>query len=331
MGTPSKTITWDNLNSSTIGDFDRTLKDGIFQKHLLLKKLNEKKKTYPGGVYVTEPIMTARGNGGSYSGMDVLTPQDKEIVTTAVFEPAHYQTDITLSYTDDLANRGPAQVFDLLEAKYENAKRTMEYNLTVALFGTGVKGDNDPASGTYGPAPIVGLQAAVANDPTSNPAAGNYGGIDRTTTPGSTVWRNQYKDMTSLNTISMLKLQQLWGLCTDGNDHPDIIVTTQAIFDKIWDIADARQRLGNEEAAKMGYASIDFKGVPLIVDKNCTAGVIYMLNTDYIYLKTHQDDNMKATPFLQGTNQLVKVKFTTWTGQLVCSNPRYQGVGYNLT
>lgn len=324
MSNPSKTITWDNLNSSTVGEFDKTLKDGIFKKHLLLKKLNEKKKTYPGGVYITEPIMTARGNGGSYSGMDVLTPQDKEIVTTAVYEPAHYEADITLSYTDDLANRGPSQVFDLMEAKYDNAKRTMEYNLTVALFGDGQKG-------TYGNAPVVGLQAAVAQDPTANPTAGAYGGITRDATTASDFWKNQIKDMTSLVSVTMLKLQNLWGLCSDGNEHPDIIVTTQDVYDKVWSLADARQQLGNEEAARMGYQSIDFNGVPLIVDKNCPAGAIYMLNTDYIYLKVHKDDDMAATPFLQGTTQLVKVKFVTWTGQLVCSNPRYQGVGYNLT
>lgn len=326
MSTPTKTITWDNLNSSTIGEFDRTLKDGIFKKHLLLMKLNEKKKTYNGGIYITEPIMKAIGNGGSYSGMDVLTPQDKEIVTTAVFEPAHYEADITVSYTDDLANRGPAQIFDLMEAKYENAKKTMEYNITLALFGDGVKA-------TYGNAPIVGLQAAVATDPTANPTAGAYGGITRDSGASTDFWKNQYKDETSggLAGLSMLKLQNLWGLCSDGNEHPDIIVTTQSIYDKIWSLADARQQLGNEEAARMGYQSIDFNGVPLIVDKNCPAGCVYMLNTDYIYLKVHQDDDMASTPFLQGTTQLVKVKYITWTGQLVCGNPRYQGVMFGLS
>lgn len=323
MSTPSRTITWDNLNSSSMAEFDRTLKDGIFKKHLLLRKLNEKKKTYSGGVYITEPIMNARGSGGSYSGMDVLVPQEKEIVTTAVFEPAHYEADVTLSYTDDLANRGPSQVFDLLEAKFDNAKRTMEYNLTVALFGNGLKA-------TYGSAPLVGIQAAVATDPTTDPASGVYGGIARDATSATNFWKNQAKDMTSLASLTMLKLQNLWGLCSDGNEHPDIIVTTQEIYDFVWSLADARQRLGNEEAAKMGYQSIDFNGVPLIVDKNCPAGVIYMLNTDFMYLKVHKDDDMVSTPFLQGTTQLVKVKYITWTGQLVCCNPRYQGVGYNL-
>jgi len=324
MGAPTKTITWDNLNSSTTGVYDKNVKDGIFKKNMLLKKLYDAKKTYNGGIFVTEPIMNAEGNGGSYTGMQVLTPQDKQLVTTAVYEPAHYETDITLSYTDDLANRGPAQIFDLFEMKYTNAKQTMRKFLTTGIYSTGVKA-------TYGTAPLVGLQAAVATDPTTDPTAGAYGGITRDTTAATDFWKNQYKDMTSLASLTMLKLQNLWGKCSDGDEHPDIITVGQDVFDKIWSLADARQQLGNEEAAKMGYQNINFNGVPLIADKNCPAGFLWMLNTNYIYLKIHEADDMVATPFLQGTTQLVKVKFITWTGQLVCSNPRYQGVGFNLT
>ncbi|MFA5217128.1 phage major capsid protein [Sulfuricurvum sp.] len=316
----SRTITWDNLNTSTMGQFDSTLKDTIFKKHFILNKLREKQKTYDGGVFLAEPIMNKRGNGGSYTGMQDLTPVDKQLVENAIFEPAHYEVDISLSYTDDLANRGKSAVFDLLEAKYENAKKTMEYNLTTALFGDGVKA-------TYGMAPLVGLKAAVPIDPTSNPTAGAYGGITRDSTTATDFWKNQYTATGVATTaLTMKMLQNLWGKCSDGADHPDVIVTTQAIFDRLWELADARQQLGVAEVAKMGYQNIYFNGVPLIVDKNCSDYHVYMLNTDYLYLKVHQDDDMVATPFLQGTTQLVKTKYITWTGQLICCNPRYQGI-----
>jgi len=60
-------------------------------------------------------------------------------------------------------------------------------------------------------------------------------------------------------------------------------------------------------------------------------GFLSVINTDSLKLKVHSSDNFKATPFLQGTNQLVKVKYITWTGQLVNANPRYSGVMFNLT
>jgi hypothetical protein len=317
MSAPTSTITWNNLNSSTTYQFDKTVKDGVFNSNMLLNKLYAKKKTYDGGLFITEPIMKSRGNGGSYTGAQVLTPTDKEIIETAVFNPAHYEVDITMSYTDDLANRGSAAKFDLMAAKYQNAISTMRYYLTYGIFGTGV-------TSTYGNAPIVGLQAAVSNAPTSDPSAGAYGGISRGSGDAYAFWRNQVDTAATVGVITMALLQALWGACSDGNEHPDIIVCTQAIYDQIWYYADARQRLGNEEAAKLGYTSIDFNGVPIIVDKDCATGDLYMLNTDYIYLKVHKDDDMAATPFLQPTTQLVKVKYITWTGQLVCSNPRRQ-------
>jgi hypothetical protein len=324
MALPTKTITWDNLNSSTMAEFDKNYRDGVGKSNLLLRKLLEKKKGVTGGESYSTPIMYALGNGGSYKGMQVLTPTDKEIITTAKFEPAHYEVDITIAKTDMIANQGSSKVFDLLQAKYDNAKMTMDNKLTVPLFGDGT-------IATYGTAPIVGIAAAIDVDPTSDPTPGAYGGITRDTTAATDYWKNQYKDMTSLATLTMLKLQQLWGTCSDGIIHPDIIVTTQAIFDKCWALADARQQLGNEAAAKLGYTSIDFNGVPLLVDKNCTAGYLYMINTDFLYFKVDTSDDMAAGPFLMGTQQLAQTKYITWTGQLVCDNPRFQGVGFNLT
>ncbi len=323
---PSKTITWDNLNSSTMDLFDKKLKDTLFNRHVLLKKLMEKNNTYPGGIYLSEPLTVEEGDGSFYRGFQNLNPTDKEQFTTAQFLPANLQVNISVSYTEDLQNRGPAQIFDLMAAKFEVAKQTMRKKMTTSvagLFGAGA------ATGKA----IMGFQAAIADDPTANPTAGAYGGITRV---GSTQvpWRNFFLDggsESNLAGLTMVRLQTLWGDITDQDIQPDVIVTTQAIYNKIYGIADAIQRNGNELAKKMGMTSIDFNGVPLIVDKNCTAGRLYMINTSFLNLKSHVDDNMKAHPFVIGTGQLVKVKYITWTGQLVCSNPRYQGVYFALT
>lgn len=324
MALPTKTITWDNINSSTMAEFDSTIRDGVGKSNLLLRKLMEKKKGVSGGESYSTPIMHALGNGGSYKGFQVLTPTDKEIITTAKFEPAHYETDVTVCRTDMVANSGGAKVFDLMEAKYKSAQMTMDNLLTVPLYGDG-------SIATYGVAPIVGVAAAIDVDPTSNPTPGAYGGITRDATAATDFWKNQYKDMTSLATLTMQKLQQLWGLCSDGIIHPDIIVTTQSIYDKCWALADARQQLGNEAAAKLGYTSIDFNGCPLVVDKNCTAGYLYMINTDYLYFKVDTGDDMFSTPFLMSANQFAQTKLFSITLQFICDNPRFQGVGFNLT
>lgn len=322
---PTKAFTWDNLNSSTMDKFDKKLKDTIFKKYVLLQKLMEKKKTYDGGIYVSEPLTVEEGDGSFYRGFQNLNPTDKENFVTAQYLPTNLQVNISISYTEDLQNRGPAQIFDLMGAKFEVAKMTMRKKLTTTdagLFSAGL------ATGKA----IMGLQAAVADDPTSDPGAGAYGGITRV---GATQvpWRNMFSNQTASNLagLTMGKLQALWGQVTEQEIQPTIITCTQLIYNKVYEIADAIQRNGNELAKKMGMTSIDFNGIPLMVDKNCLAAHLYMLNTDFIYLKTHVADNMKAHPFVIGTDQLVKTKYITWTGQLVCSNPRYQAVMFNLS
>ena len=64
--------------------------------------------------------------------------------------------------------------------------------------------------------------------PTLNTDWWNYGGITRDATTATDFWKNQIKNetTTALAGLTMYKLQTLWGLCSDADEHPDIIVTT---------------------------------------------------------------------------------------------------------
>lgn len=329
---PSTTITWDNLNTAgPIADFDQTLKDGVFKPDMLLDKLTAKQKTYPGSEKLTEPVVSGKSNAGTFDKYKVVNPTDPQIMTTSEYTPGHYFAEIGLSYTDELANSGPNKILDLLEAKYFVAQRSLRFLFSTHLYQDGTTSIYDIDGVTVSTKPIVGLAAVTAVR--SATPTDTYGNITRGSTSATDYWKNQYKDGVSLAGAfgtNLNILQNLWGLCSKQGEHPDIICTTQAVYDKIWEKADPRQRLGNEAAAKLGYQSIDFNGVPLIVDTNCTAGTLYMLNTNYLYFKVHANDNFKSGPFMQPSNQFVKVKYITWTGQLVCSNPRFQGVMFNL-
>lgn len=312
MALPTKSITWDNLESSTTMDFDKVLVDNIFNKRPFLYLLNQKKQTYTGGESMNIPLIYAESsNKGDYNGYQELTTTETKQFTTANYHIAHYYTNLVISKTDMEKNRGNTAVFDLVKAKYQVSELTMEKQLTTALFG----------SETAAPK-LIGLGTHC---PTS---ANTLGGIDGSV---ETWWANQTYDATSLASLTMAKMQAAWGEASDGTTHPTVIVTTQTIYDKIWSLADAKQRLGVESLVKLGFNNIEFNGVPIIVDKACTAAYMYMLNLDYLYLKVSDQDNMATTDWLTNTKQLAKVKYITWTGQLVSSNRRYQQVVYNLS
>ena len=122
-------------------------------------------------------------------------------------------------------------------------------------------------------------------------------------------------------------MTRMYGACTIDNDQPDLIVTTQAIYDAYETSLQANKRFaGSDDIANAGFDSLRFKGASVVVDSHCPAGQMYFLNTNYLDFKCHQDRNFAFEDFkrLEGSDNLQSRVF--WMGQLVCSNPRMQGV-----
>lgn len=315
----TRSITWDNISTAgPIMDMNGTVYDAMFNKTPLLNKLVKSGITYDGGAKITAMIENGEADTGNYAPSDDFTFQDKELVTLAQWDPAYLWANMMITKDQIDECKSDKAVLDLMKFKYDNAMKTLRKTMTTQIFGDGTTSNS-----------IMGFDAAFQTVPTADPTAGAYGGLTRVGAD-NVKWRNQVYDMTSLATATMLKLQYLWGLCSDDGEHPDLIVTTQAVYDKLWSLADAVMRLVPAEIAAMGYTGMTFNGVPLIVDKNCTPGRLYMINTKYTFLKSHSANNMATTGWVDKSGSLKKLNIITWKGQLVCANPRYNGVGFNL-
>jgi hypothetical protein len=100
---------------------------------------------------------------------------------------------------------------------------------------------------------LDGLLQALDNDTTYH----SYGGITRTdlgvaaTTNNAGI--NGYR--AALNPFSITGMQTAFGSCWFGNEHIDLIVTTQAIWDMIWGKLQPQQRFMEEstDVAKIGF------------------------------------------------------------------------------
>ena len=122
-------------------------------------------------------------------------------------------------------------------------------------------------------------------------------------------------------------MTRMYGACTIDNDQPDLIITTQAIYDAYETSLQANKRFaGSDDIANAGFDSLRFKGATVVVDSHCPAGQMYFLNTDYLDIKVHKDRNFAFEDFrrLEGSDNLQSRLF--WMGQLVCTNPRMNGV-----
>ena len=122
-------------------------------------------------------------------------------------------------------------------------------------------------------------------------------------------------------------MTRMYGACTIDADAPDLIVTTQAIYDAYESSLQANKRFeGDSTLADYGFDSLRFKGASVVVDSHCPAGQMYFLNTDYLDFKIHNKRNFAFEDFkrLEGSDNIQARIF--WMGQLVCTNPRMQGV-----
>lgn len=111
------------------------------------------------------------------------------------------------------------------------------------------------------------------------------------------------------------------------NDQPDLIVTTQPIYDAYESSLQANKRFaGDATLADAGFQTLRFKGASVVVDSHCPTGQMYFLNTKYLDFKVHAKrffsmENFKA---LEAADAIQARIF--FMGQLVCSSPRMQAL-----
>ncbi|MBA95797.1 MAG: hypothetical protein CMP21_08795 [Rickettsiales bacterium] len=143
---------------------------------------------------------------------------------------------------------------------------------------------------------------------------------------GSITWANLVDTTNGVSNIARA-MTRMYGACTVDNDQPDLIVTTQAIYDAYETSLQANKRFaGADDIANAGFGGLRFKNATVVVDSHVPDGQMYFLNTNYLDFKVHKERNFAFEDFkrLEGSDNLQSRLF--WMGQLVCTNPRMQGV-----
>ena len=123
------------------------------------------------------------------------------------------------------------------------------------------------------------------------------------------------------------KMTQMYGACSIDNDQPDLIVTSQPVFDAYESSLQGNKRFtGDSTLADAGFQTLRFKGATVVVDSHCPDGHMYFLNTKYLDFKVHSKRNFELESFrpLEAHDAIQARIF--WMGQLVCSSPRMQGL-----
>lgn len=309
----SLALDWDSIVTTTMRAYLSTeLHDNIFNNLAFWAWLNAKgrKKTVSGGDFLVEPLLYGKNTTvKSFDGLDVIDTQPIDGISAATFNWKGVAGSLVFSLQDRLKNSGKQKIIDLLEARTMQLEESIrdEMNREALGDGTGNSGKD-----------ITGLQAIVG-------ATGTLGGINRAT---YTWWQSKV-DSTTETLSDLAKWRTIYNSAGGQRTKPDLILTTQAIYEWYEKYAEGKMQINNNQAgnplADLGFETLKYKGAVLTYDEQAPTGNVFFLNSDYLRMRVHEDADFAKTEKKEPTNQLAYVWQLYWFGNITTGNCRRQG------
>ena len=323
MANPVDSRTLADVAATAVDHYLPGLVDLIFRSNPLWIRMASKERiVLEGGDFIRQPILYAQLTTASYSGLDTFDITRVPTKTLMQFDWSQYMANITIDGRTLIKTSGAAtRILDLVETEMETAKLSLSDTLGTDLYLDGT-GNSAKA--------LLGLIAGV--DDGTNVAS--YGGIGRVGNgaQGTAVTGNLN---TTGGTLSLALINTAMGTATIQPHRPDLIVTTQALWDRFWERAQPHQREpvgpGFDDLARLGFTAINFNGAAVVIDAHCASGNLWLLNTDFWKLVVHKDRDFVFSGFQKPSNQDAMVGQIFWAGQLICQSPRLQNRMTGLT
>lgn len=301
---------FDNLLTSTLDKHRASFVDAIFSARPLAYYLKRagNLSLISGGNKIIEPLVYAEnGTAETYADDDILSTEDTEVLSASEWEWRQMSVVVRMTGIEEAKNSGPEAILRLLDAKMQVAEHS-----AIAKFNRMFHADGSGNSGKD----WNGLDNLV------EPITGTIGGIDAA---ANTYWRPAYRDTTS-EAIGLAKMRTAFNSAAQGNDAPDVILTTQDLYEAYEALLQPTMRHEDKTAAEGGFQSLVFKGRPIVFDDDCAAGAMYFINSKYLKLVGHQNVWFKNTPFITPNNQDIRTSRILCYGNLVSSNRRMHAV-----
>lgn len=300
---------FDALLSTTLANYRDQLTDNVFTARPLTYFLQDKGRIrmLNGGTKIVEPLIYGQNSTvASYSGYDTVSLTAQTGITAAEFEWKQYAASIAISGIEEAKNNGEQEVINLLEAKIMQAEESMREGFNTMFFadGTGNSGKD-----------WNGLGNIVE-------ASGTVGNINRATA-GNEYWRSYEEN--SAGALTLAAMATAYNTTSVGNDHPDMILTTQTLYEKYEALLQPQLRYTDTKTADAGFQNLLFKAAPVVYDTGCTAGVVYFLNSKYLTLVGHSGKWFQQTSFVRPENMDASYALIMCYGNLTCRNAKKQG------
>lgn len=301
--------------------------DNVHNDYALFNRLSEGKgfEEINGGRTINGPIEYALNTTvKSYTDTEPIDINRIDVFDEYQFQFKEYAGSVLISELEKAKNQGDGQKFDLLPAKLENLKNSFHKVMNDHLYGDGTGNSGKD---------LGGLAAIVSAAPTT----GTVGSINRAT---FTFWRNQQASGTQTSTafdILRSTMRSQYNSASAGIDsqHPEYALTDQTVLQGYESLLVANERImeKTKSTANAGFKNtfFMFKDIPVMYDRACTAGSMYLLNNRNLRLGYLKGEWMKGFPAVMPANQTVEVFKVITMANLYSNNPRRLSVITSIT
>ena len=312
----SPNSTYTEIVTTTLAGYSKTMADNVTNNNALLRHIdsNGNKSPATGRTIVQELEYATNSTTKWYSGYEVLDTSTSNVFTAAEFNYKQLAGNVVISGLEQVENSGPEQIFNLLKSRIRNLEKSLKNTMATALYADGTGTDSKE---------LGGLQLIVPG------TVGNtVGGINSTT---YSFWQNQvYAFSTEGASASATTIQTamntLWLACIRGADRPDVIVGDTNYFGFYWSSLQSNQRFTSDESASAGFMNLMFMDSPVYYDDQCPSNKMYMLNTDYLFLRYAEGREFVPLGEKASVNQDALVMPVAWAGNMAVSNRARQGI-----
>ncbi len=338
-------LTYQDINAFTTNHIVPKSNEVIFKNDpLLTRLLSRRRMKFGGGLAIQRPLTYGELACDFFSRGDSFDTGYRYTETAMVVYPKFVGTSIALLGTDDVINRGEDSAFSIVASKFENASFTMAKKMATSIYldGQGAMSntrnfdglaawiDDGSSNATYTGLTDIrrsfsSVGSITRSDIQAGPSSGDvslYANVN-----GLNAYTNR-----NLSTFDMNEINKAYTMATWGPDTPDLIVTTDGGYNKIWNNTTPMQRYTNDknDLAGVGYTSFKFNGADVVTSKymqdaiGATYGLMLGLNTKYIEMWVSDNPRFQFgfTGFKEAQGNIDYVGQYVFSGNLLCPNPR---------
>ena len=348
---PTRSIDLGQVESIAQDYYLPVIRDQYFLSNALYYSLKQKGRVrhYNGGRAIFQPLSFAPEGGGGqwWSGVDKMDTRIRNPITGATFYRKNYSVPIIITRDEeDSVGKDGHKIIDLVDAKMNIAKPT-----AVDAVGTELYNDGSDARKIGGLLHICALQSDLTTAATQL----TYGGITTSaigTTTSNAWWQPQQWTTASQTGASSSfagargfgPVGVLWSKIRKASGKsPTMIVSNTGAYQDFHDsltgvgigsgpMAGGQRFMPQDlNLAKAGFENLMYKTAAWVLDERApqtsgNVGCCFMLNEDTLNLVIHEKRDMSLDGWYNPYDQRVRLAYIDWSGEIVCSERRANGV-----